>query len=70
MKAICVLLAAPLVVGSQSWQEVVHENGNVARDVQVTSLHSFVLAQNELAPLVTKEWFSRMQYLRQTLVVS
>ena len=29
-----------------------HENSNVARDVQLASLHSFVLAPSELAPLV------------------
>ncbi len=52
MKLVFVLLDAPFVVGGPSGQEIVHENGNVARDVQIASLHSFVLVQSELAPLV------------------
>ncbi len=53
MRLIFLLLYAPLVAGDPSGQEVVHENGNAARDVQIASLQSFVLAQSELAPLVT-----------------
>ena len=52
MKLIFVLLAAPIVDVDPPEEEIIHENGNVARDVPIVSLHSFVLAQSELAPLV------------------
>ena len=53
MKLIFVLLAAPIVDVDPPEEEIIHENGNVARDVPIVSLHSFVLAQSELAPLVS-----------------
>jgi hypothetical protein len=52
MKLIFVLLAAPIVDVDPPEEEIIHENGNVARDVPIASLHSFVSAQSELAPLV------------------
>ncbi len=59
MKSIFVLIDARPLAGCASGQEIVHENGNVARDMQIASLQSFLLAQSELAPLVkSKVWDS------------